>query len=165
MVAVTEPCFYPRSPCGERRLSLTWRTGYAGVSIHALLAESDFMPVVSKPRRSEFLSTLSLRRATLCNHTMFMLACYFYPRSPCGERRNFLFWCCAPQNFYPRSPCGERLVKQAHLVGFIAISIHALLAESDSHILRREVLPLQISIHALLAESDYYTPGGCEVCF
>ena len=56
---------------------------------------------------------------------------YFYPRSPCGERR---YW-----------PC-------VHVVGR-SISIHALLAESDTD----EVLTNDeqtISIHALLAESD-----------
>ena len=55
--------------------------------------------------------------------------------------------------FYPRSPCGERrpgLVR--HGVG-IAISIHALLAESDiaGPVPRSGRI---ISIHALLAESD-----------
>ena len=34
--------------------------------------------------------------------------------------------------FYPRSPCGERLSTVANLRGFNIISIHALLAESDS---------------------------------
>ena len=57
-----------------------------------------------------FLSTLSLRRAT--KHIV-------------GTSQVF-------QNFYPRSPCGER---QANAVDQILpghISIHALLAESDS---------------------------------
>ena len=35
-------------------------------------------------------------------------------------------------NFYPRSPCGERLLLDRVLHGFDLISIHALLAESDS---------------------------------
>ena len=33
---------------------------------------------------------------------------YFYPRSPCGERRVILFGMMRTGNFYPRSPCGER---------------------------------------------------------
>ena len=58
---------------------------------------------------------------------------HFYPRSPCGER--------PPQlnkkplqdfNFYPRSPCGERRRQGCRLGACICISIHALLAESDS---------------------------------
>ena len=78
---------------------------------------------------------------------------YFYPRSPCGERRwpGIAAWPSA--YFYPRSPCGERRaataaysetqrflstlsLRRATAVpdlgkGYIGISIHALLAESD----------------------------------
>ena len=80
-------------------------------------------------------------------------------------------------NFYPRSPCGERLGTVLE-VGFIYyISIHALLAESDSDTFRNTpnklvflstlslrratfynrpyCFPFNISIHALLAESDF----------
>ena len=77
--------FYPRSPCGERRqgarhkeihhlflstLSLRRATNWtssqsptSGISIHALLAESDWPPPLALSQTS-----------------------YFYPRSPCGER-------------------------------------------------------------------------------
>ena len=55
--------------------------------------------------------------------------------------------------FYPRSPCGER--REAYRQASLShrISIHALLAESDSvrpGTRQRDA----ISIHALLAESD-----------
>ena len=33
---------------------------------------------------------------------------YFYPRSPCGERRRGHVWVPRHCHFYPRSPCGER---------------------------------------------------------
>ena len=36
-------------------------------------------------------------------------------------------------NFYPRSPCGERQSVTASFQGGFAISIHALLAESDGN--------------------------------
>ena len=56
-----------------------------------------------------FLSTLSLRRATIISQTIFIWVNNFYPRSPYGER---LYRCCAPSGslhyFYPRSPYGER---------------------------------------------------------
>ena len=57
----------------------------------------------------QFLSTLSLRRAT-------------------GR-----FGCVAvdPPYFYPRSPCGERPVQIVVVIVYALISIHALLAESD----------------------------------
>ena len=63
-----------------------------------------------------FLSTLSLRRATLFPIFVHPSALYFYPRSPCGERRKNLFpFGCYLSYFYPRSPCGERLAAGAVL--------------------------------------------------
>ena len=86
--------FYPRSPCGERHhthtqnqpdksflstLSLRRATPSTpgkptikGISIHALLAESDPKGSVHDFKLEEFLSTLSLRRATQLNSTPFM---------------------------------------------------------------------------------------------
>ena len=100
--------FYPRSPCGER----PWQRG-------------------SRVTYVEFLSTLSLRRATVKlfrqNYECFIsihallaesdcplffscwLLAYFYPRSPCGERLIRYLINAKYTNFYPRSPCGERL--------------------------------------------------------
>ena len=122
--------FYPRSPCGERpdkrthpgakseflsTLSLRRATtgrlrrgGPHGISIHALLAESDperwpgprladhFYPRSPCGERQAirgmldvdalFLSTLSLRRATTPGTSCASAQNYFYPRSPCGER-------------------------------------------------------------------------------
>ena len=103
---------------------------------------------------------------------------YFYPRSPCGERRNYGFlWpsrlrflstlslrratagvpahCKAISYFYPRSPCGERPFEKFEGVMVTKISIHALLAESDIDEIQLEFNSL-ISIHALLAESDAF---------
>ena len=101
------------------------------ISIHALLAESDRSlrqlqsalchfyprsPCGERPRgehhansQQEFLSTLSLRRAT----------------------RQVKQTCRAKLYFYPRSPCGERHAEQMPTQEEIEISIHALLAESD----------------------------------
>ena len=80
--------------------------------------------------------------------------CYFYPRSPCGERPGTIGAAAGtaaisihallaesdnlPQTatnmqnyFYPRSPCGERPHIHSTSHGRPGISIHALLAESD----------------------------------
>ena len=124
------------------------------ISIHALLAESDNY------------------RLRPTNKTR-----YFYPRSPCGERLEFrkLLYP-SSTNFYPRSPCGERLDPRVAVDPRVAISIHALLAESDfthqhSRLFLKDFYPRSpcgerpvdlldnyqeraISIHALLAESD-----------
>ena len=81
------PDFYPRSPCGERRLLMYfWPCGLLFlstlslrratptatgndkdnmISIHALLAESDKGTCNLLDAHRVFLSTLSLRRATL----------------------------------------------------------------------------------------------------
>ena len=56
-------------------------------------------------------------------------------------------------HFYPRSPCGERRNTGSAAMVPPTISIHALLAESDLSYYFRKYLFL-ISIHALLAESD-----------
>ena len=123
--------FYPRSPCGERQKCCTRQARIAAISIHALLAESDylhsntvrcgavFLSTLSLRRATKqgrhyigckiFLSTLSLRRATRCTTREFWPSSNFYPRSPCGERPAGLtgttFF---TSHFYPRSPCGER---------------------------------------------------------
>ena len=103
------------------------------ISIHALLAESDLDLHRNVTSKGLFLSTLSLRRATVSLNLRLRNWSYFYPRSPCGERR------CPvptapplPANFYPRSPCGERLFKHYAAPLLLFISIHALLAESDT---------------------------------
>ena len=123
------------------------------ISIHALLAESDSQQPDGTTRTT-----------------------YFYPRSPCGERQSPEPETTPSEYFYPRSPCGERRYWPCVYVVGRAISIHALLAESDVFLLSA-LLPWavflstlslrratandtdnatgkQISIHALLAESD-----------
>ena len=67
---VNMPCafdidFYPRSPCGERPRRVLKCDNRAIISIHALLAESDAICLTVQHPGIQFLSTLSLRRATL----------------------------------------------------------------------------------------------------
>ena len=56
--------FYPRSPCGERQPWTPPPKIDICISIHALLAESDYTAIVGTSYSKKFLSTLSLRRAT-----------------------------------------------------------------------------------------------------
>ena len=58
--------FYPRSPCGERPWLTSFPSSPTRISIHALLAESDYLGAWKS-----------------CNVR------YFYPRSPCGERLDY----------------------------------------------------------------------------
>ena len=104
----------------------------AQISIHALLAESDCQWRRSVKLFHQFLSTLSLRRATPKGGDNEGKSQDFYPRSPCGERlacmTHMQKFC---EYFYPRSPCGERPIVSSVADRSAPISIHALLAESD----------------------------------
>ena len=124
--------FYPRSPCGER--PAIGRRDRAGrdISIHALLAESDLLGRDDDMTQLEFLSTLSLRRATGCRcpprhwHGGF-LSTLSLRRATIEEVSKYV----VKDYFYPRSPCGERPRCIVRPVPGPQISIHALLAESD----------------------------------
>ena len=123
--------FYPRSPCGERQEKVYRRT----VSL-------------------TFLSTLSLRRATLSQTIPASSIINFYPRSPCGERQEAARdKGKVEKNFYPRSPCGERL-----LPGYKSfrncIFLSTLSLRRATVIFCKLLHGCIISIHALLAESD-----------
>ena len=126
--------FYPRSPCGERRLTVTAVSAAGKISIHALLAESDPLAAACSSR------TLN-----------------FYPRSPCGERPcdtgRFRHGC----DFYPRSPCGERrcLFAESRRCTVFLSTLSLRRATMGRRAIRRFA---KISIHALLAESD------CAAC-
>ena len=136
--------FYPRSPCGERprtasdlhsavgflsTLSLRRATlqadGYrihAAISIHALLAESDMSQCLPSRRWCYFYPRSPCgERPAAC--WVGQKAGYFYPRSPCGERHLRLFVIYLICHFYPRSPCGERLVAaSAHVPAGVFLS-------------------------------------------
>ena len=128
--------FYPRSPCGERPnpAGLLWCS-------------------------SIFLSTLSLRRATRVGAfvsisaiiSIHALLAESDPPSTSSISTSF--------DFYPRSPCGERRDNLRTRAAGVAISIHALLAESDALIQNLPTI-IVISIHALLAESDFKVLGA-----
>ena len=123
--------FYPRSPCGERRQA----------------------PAPLKTKH-EFLSTLSLRRATTdiqypiksAKISIHALLAESDIDKGCKLSRNNGFLSTLSlrratpvsgsskhnsRYFYPRSPCGERLGSTGVFKRVQRISIHALLAESD----------------------------------
>ena len=124
------------------------------ISIHALLAESDREKVCCRAQKTG----------------------YFYPRSPCGERRQNGVLIMIEFKFLSTLSLRRATVAQDVVQAVFAISIHALLAESDSALvtpsqvqsgflstlsLRRATDKVaaqhrayRISIHALLAESD-----------
>ena len=167
--------FYPRSPCGERPImvgagtmilpflsTLSLRRATTGfdsgtmvpaISIHALLAESDPTMPCTDLRGPRFLSTLSLRRATAALSGGTLSDVDFYPRSPCGERPNNGGGVSELYVFLSTLSLRRATIDAGTGFFVLDISIHALLAESDTAIVFEYIL-LQISIHALLAESD-----------
>ena len=146
--------FYPRSPCGERPASHTNLPVQISVSIHALLAESDLGKIDTRRSIQMFLSTLSLRRATVTRvartpttvvsiHALLAESDFSHLR---GVRKLFKFLSTLSlrrativkmriqvfnTSFYPRSPCGERPPRGRSVLLNNQVSIHALLAESD----------------------------------
>ena len=102
----------------------------SGISIHALLAESD-----------HFLAGYTGRK----NH--------FYPRSPCGERLDALRAEIRAEIFLSTLSLRRATFRCLPVRRGDPISIHALLAESDPQLWQCD-RSKAISIHALLAESD-----------
>ena len=126
------------------------------ISIHALLAESDKLNLVNQEEDTRISIHALLAESDIISMVLLLLPTYFYPRSPCGERRGpqgcytlggvisihallaesdprgRFFYLIPSKDFYPRSPCGERLDDILAGVNELLISIHALLAESDN---------------------------------
>ena len=108
-----------------------------------------------------FLSTLSLRRATTMRPWMQAAMTYFYPRSPCGERPSARSLVASLSRQFLSTLSLRRATAGQFCPGrTFQISIHALLAESDRHCADTLWFRRHISIHALLAESDQAVPAA-----
>ena len=83
--------FYPRSPCGERRLPALASINYAAYFYPRSPCGERHDTSSLMQCQAKFLSTLSLRRATIKLIINVRKVVNFYPRSPCGERRLQLF--------------------------------------------------------------------------
>ena len=111
--------FYPRSPCGERRRPQLGKMCLLGISIHALLAESDRLPG---------------KQNTLITD--------FYPRSPCGERRARIHNADVKHKISIHALLAESDPYNFDSFCQYIISIHALLAESDTESGKRSLTAL-----------------------
>ena len=110
------------------------------ISIHALLAESDANSQQEKNNGHEFLSTLSLRRATTRRASRQQPAGISIHALLAESDSSIEDFEPSTTHFYPRSPCGERPVQIVIVVMDALISIHALLAESDKWLRGRSLL-------------------------
>ena len=122
--------FYPRSPCGERRTKTApalrglyfYPRSPCGERLHNRVA---LIP------HQQFLSTLSLRRATARSRCRGCPATYFYPRSPCGERLIIMLYDTSSLIFLSTLSLRRATLLRFSASKVVTISIHALLAESD----------------------------------
>ena len=129
-------------------------SGYASISIHALLAESDRQNPGEHYVAFRFLSTLSLRRATADNKEKltglrrFLSTLSLRRATPkqIRERKE-------RKNFYPRSPCGERPPVR-DVIQWEGIFLSTLSLRRATINTYHRIFGEGISIHALLAESD-----------
>ena len=142
--------FYPRSPCGERHAQDFPTLHHIFISIHALLAESDQYWATRARAAQQFLSTLSLRRATRRAHVAAEARCQFL--STLSLRRATKPNKLAERKLVFLSTLSLRRATQRHLPGNThrQISIHALLAESDTQ-----------GVFNLFANPDFYPRSPC----
>ena len=80
------------------------------ISIHALLAESDVLASDDRTRTTISIHALLAESDGGNESSEDANNSDFYPRSPCGERPITTMLLQEVMNFYPRSPCGERPV-------------------------------------------------------
>ena len=83
--------FYPRPPYGGRHFVPVQSDLVKHISIHALRTEGDRENDRGIAHRKEFLSTPSVRRATLCLSEVQHVLRHFYPRPPYGGRLSTSF--------------------------------------------------------------------------
>ena len=120
--------FYPRSPCGERLFAPRAFAPVCLISIHALLAESDLIETA---------------RVTETEN--------FYPRSPCGERP-----CCPLAGAFTRPISIHALLAESDAVQIVIVVVHALFLSTLS--LRRATAKIPVSI---MLHSDFYPRSPC----
>ena len=82
--------FNPRSPCGERPGQIEASFTSISISIHAPRVGSDGQPCRRCFGNGGFQSTLPVWGATAPQSRNASRTLNFNPRSPCGERQNFL---------------------------------------------------------------------------
>ena len=128
--------FYPRSPCGERLI------------LH--VPGVDFQT---------FLSTLSLRRATNIGQYFDVIVDISIHALLAESDRILSIEDVTVDDFYPRSPCGERPATQAQQTADKAF-LSTLSLRRATAAWQNLAAATTISIHALLAESDTHSPGA-----
>ena len=145
--------FYPRSPCGERLVVLHIVAGARKFLSTLSLRRATTISMVPLLLRTKFLSTLSLRRATRGGHINKARSKHFYPRSPCGERRQHSKPDSGRIRFLStlslRRATDTSSLMKCQVKFLSTLSLRRATVHYDNYNLH-----CVISIHALLAESD-----------
>ena len=128
------------------------------ISIHALLAESDGK--IDTRGSVKMISIHALLAESDVPWSAWLASRFnFYPRSPCGERRITIITISTASKFLSTLSLRRATLNRPPPLTSRAISIHALLAESD-WLQCWQLAARDISIHALLAESDTWARGS-----
>ena len=123
--------FYPRSPCGERLVGAPEGADFGHISIHALLAESDQTAYFLSTDGMKFLSTLSLRRATVEKVPADVYYQAFLSTLSLRRATRQTYHRYEPQEFLSTLSLRRATRFGRPIDVQLVISIHALLAESD----------------------------------
>ncbi len=124
--------FYPRSPCGERLRVSVGDAHVCVISIHALLAESDQLLLDRGLTRDDIsIHALLAESDTTFSGTVHRKEISIHALLAESDLCRCCVRSCSWHYFYPRSPCGERRAIPCYRHDVQNISIHALLAESD----------------------------------
>ena len=123
--------FNPRSPCGERRQTITPCAVIISISTHAPRAGSDGRPTTGGGMILLFQPTLPVRGATGRDFILLFENSDFNPRSPCGERHAKCAAYYTPEIFQPTLPVRGATYRTAFRATSPPISTHAPRAGSD----------------------------------
>ena len=146
------PHFYPRSPCGERLCAPKMAKNSITISIHALLAESDNCLAARPNVAGEFLSTLSLRRATRTGLLSRWIVTFLSTLSL--RRATSKHPGIAARAVFLSTLSLRRATERVQMYYNPHLFLSTLSLRRATTTLSKPSLLLGISIHALLAESD-----------
>ena len=146
--------FYPRSPYGER-LVCAILTNSKSIFLSTLSLRRATVLALGIPTSVSFLSTLSLRRATdkccrlaACHPVISIHALLTESDWTDNNQTN------SKVHFYPRSPYGERPLIVVLLCHHISKFLSTLSLRRATILPPVDTSSVSISIHALLTESD-----------
>ena len=146
--------FYPRPPCGGRLQLLPYRQAALRISIHVPLAGDDTMHYSNMRAQDEFLSTSPLRGTTEVGILGTGVVDDFYPRPPCGGRRNVCALCQLTYAFLSTSPLRGTTQRSQKTHPCLTLFLSTSPLRGTTNCVLFQKIPFSISIHVPLAGDD-----------